>query len=126
MIRGALLLILYAALVTASNALVKLSAEAAWFWPFILPFAAGNVAGLGGVLIYSLMLKRMPLHIAFPLTRGFGVLGVQLAASLLLFHEALRPTEVAGAVMVTAGIILTGLAGGRAKPAAAECGERRP
>jgi O-acetylserine/cysteine efflux transporter len=126
MIRAALLLILYAVLVTASNALVKISAGAAWFWPFILPFAAGNVAGLGGVLIYSLMLKSMPLHIAFPLTRGFGVLGVQLAATLLLFNETLRPAEIAGAVLVTAGIILTSLAGGRAKPAAAARGGARP
>lgn len=101
MIRGAPLLILYGVLVTASNALVKISAGAEWFWPFLLPFAAGNIAGLGGVL------------------------GVQLAASLLLFHEALRPTEIAGAVLVTGGIILTGLAGERAKPAAAS-GEAQP
>jgi multidrug transporter EmrE-like cation transporter len=125
MIRGALLLILYAVLVTASNALVKVSAGAAWFWPFILPFAAGNIAGLGGVLVYSLMLKRMPLHIAFPLTRGFGVLGVQLGASVLLFREALRPTEIAGAVLVTAGIVLAGLAGGRERQASTRGEPRR-
>lgn len=109
--RSALLLILYAVCVTASNALVKLSSGADWFWPFLLPFAGGNIAGLCGVLVYTLLLRRMPLHAAFPLTRGMGVLGVQLGAAVLLFHEALRPTEIAGAVVVTAGIILAGLGG---------------
>lgn len=31
----------------------------------------------------ALLLRIMPLHAAFPLTRGVGVLGVQLAASVL-------------------------------------------
>jgi multidrug transporter EmrE-like cation transporter len=107
--RSALLLVLYAVCVTASNSLVKVSSDAAWFWPFILPFAAGNIAGLCGVLLYTLLLRRMPLHAAFPLTRGVGVLGVQLAASVLFFHERLRPTEIAAAVVVTAGIVLVGV-----------------
>jgi hypothetical protein len=38
MMRSALLLILYAACVTASNVLIKISAGAESFWPFILPF----------------------------------------------------------------------------------------
>lgn len=118
--RGALLLVLYAVFVTASNALIKVSSGADWFWPFILPFAGGNIAGLCGVLLYTLLLRRMPLHAAFPLTRGVGVLGVQLAASVLFFHETLRPTEIAAAVVVTAGIILVGLgsAGGPEPPGA--------
>jgi drug/metabolite transporter (DMT)-like permease len=36
------------------------------------------------------------------------VLGVQLAASLLFFHEVFKPTEAAGAAFVAAGIILVG------------------
>ena len=52
------------------------------------------------MLIYTLLLRSMPLHAAFPLTRGVGILGVQLAASVLVFHEMLRPTEIAGAVLV--------------------------
>lgn len=113
--RHALLLLLYAVCVTASNVLIKLSVGAGSFWPFLLPFAAGNIAGLGGVLIYTVLLRGMPLHVAFPVTRGVGILGVQLAASLLVFHEKLRPTEIAGAVLVTAGIILAGL--GTRRPA---------
>jgi multidrug transporter EmrE-like cation transporter len=84
MMRNALLLILYAACVTASNVAIKISAGAGSFWPFILPFGAGNIAGLGGALIYTLLLRSMPLHAAFPLTRGVGVLAVQLAASVLV------------------------------------------
>jgi drug/metabolite transporter (DMT)-like permease len=44
------------------------------------------------------------------------VLGVQLAASVLVFHEVFRPTEAVGAVLVAAGIIVVGRgAAGREK-----------
>ena len=67
----------------------------------------------------------MPLHAAFPLTRGIGVLGVQLAASMLVFHEQLRPTEIAGAAVVTAGMILVGL-GSRTGSTGAPTGASNP
>ena len=59
--------------------------------------------------MYTGLLRRMPLHMAFPLSRGVGVLGVQLIASLLVFHETFRPTEAAGAAVVARGIILIGM-----------------
>ena len=63
----------------------------------------------------------MPLHLAFPLSRGVGVLGVQLIASLAVFHEVFRPTEVLGAVVVVGGIILIGM-GARGRERAEEAG----
>jgi multidrug transporter EmrE-like cation transporter len=107
--RTVLFLACYGVFVTAANVLLKLSAEANGAWPFLAFQAGGNLAGLGGVLVYTWLMRRMPLHIAFPLTRGAGVLGVQLVASLLVFREIFKPTEAAGAVIVAAGIILVGL-----------------
>jgi multidrug transporter EmrE-like cation transporter len=113
-VRSALLVVVYALFVTAANVLMKLSAGAGAFWPFVLLLAAGNLLGLVGILTYTLLLRALPLHVAFPLTRGATVLGVQLAASVIVFHEVLRPTEIAGAALVAAGIVLAGLGARRA------------
>jgi multidrug transporter EmrE-like cation transporter len=111
--KNAGLLVSYLVFVTAANILLKLSAEARGTWPFITTFAAGNIVGFVGVLAYTGLLRTMPLHVAFPLSRGLVVLGVQLAASLLIFHESFRLTEAAGAVLVTAGILIVGISAGR-------------
>jgi len=107
--RTVLFLACYCIVVTAANALLKLSADANGVWLFIVFQAAGNLAGLAAVLLYTGLLRKMPLHVAFPLSRGVGVLGVQLAASLLFFGERFKPTEAAGAAVVAVGIILVGL-----------------
>ena len=119
--KNAAFLLCYLVFVTSSNVLLKLSADARETWPFVVMLAAGNLAGFGGVLVYTGLLRTLPLHVAFPLSRGLGVLGVQLAAALLVFHETFRPTEAAGAVLVAAGIILVG-AGARGASAGARSG----
>jgi multidrug transporter EmrE-like cation transporter len=107
--RNALFLLCYLVFVTSANVFLKLSADADGVWRFILMQAAGNLLGFVGILAYTGLLRTLPLHIAFPLSRGLVVLGVQLAASVLVFREVLRPTEAAGAALVTAGIIIVGL-----------------
>ncbi len=107
--RTVIFLACYCVFVTTANVLLKLSADAGGVWLFIAFQAGGNLAGLAGVLVYTGLLRGMPLHLAFPLSRGVGVLGVQIAASILVFHEAFKPTEAAGAAVVAAGIILVGM-----------------
>jgi uncharacterized membrane protein len=46
--------------------------------------------------------------VAFPLSRGLVVLGVQIVGALVVFHEALTLREAGGVLLVTAGIILVG------------------
>jgi multidrug transporter EmrE-like cation transporter len=106
--RNAVSLFCYLAIVTTANVLLKLSADAGGTGPTLLFFIAGNVAGFAGILVYTSLLRTMPLHVAFPLSRGLVVLGVQIVASLLVFHESIRPTEAAGAVLVAAGILVVG------------------
>jgi multidrug transporter EmrE-like cation transporter len=120
--RTALLLACYCLSVTAANVLLNLSAHAEAVWPFLAFQAGGNLAGLGGVLAYTWLMRRMPLHVAFPLTRGVGVLCVQLVGALLVFHESFTPREAAGAAIVAAGILLVGF-GAREKGRAARPGE---
>jgi len=116
--KNAVLLACYLVLVTSSNILLKLSVGARETTLFIGLLAAGNLAGFAGVLAYTGLLRAMPLHIAFPLSRGLVVLGVQLVAALIVFHETFRLTEAAAAVMVTAGIILVGISVRRPAPPA--------
>ncbi len=106
--KNAALLLSYLVFVTGANVFLKLSAEARETWLFLTMLAAGNLAGFVGVLAYTGLLRTLPLHVAFPLSRGIVVLGVQLVAALLVFHERFRLTEAAGAVLVTAGILLVG------------------
>ena len=112
--RNAALLAAYFVFVTASNVLLKLSADARETWMLAALFAAGNVAGFVGVLAYTGLLRTLPLHVAFPLSRGLVVLGVQLLASLLFFHERFTVREAGGVALVTAGIILVGASASRA------------
>ena len=105
--KNALFLAGYLVFVTAANVLLKQSAEAGAGWPFYAFLVAGNLAGFIGILAYTGLLRTLPLHIAFPLSRGFVVLGV-LAVSLVFFHERLRATEAAGVALVTAGVLLLG------------------
>jgi multidrug transporter EmrE-like cation transporter len=115
--RHALFLAGYFVVVTTANVFLKLSAGAAGVWPFLALQLAGNLAGLAGVLLYTGLLRQLPLHVAFPLSRGVAVLGVQLVASLLVFHESFKATEALGTAAVAAGIILlgTGVTRGKAR-----------
>jgi multidrug transporter EmrE-like cation transporter len=119
--KNAALLLCYLLFVTGSNILLKLSADARGTWAVVSMFAAGNLAGFVGVLAYTGLLRTLPLHVAFPLSRGLVVLGVQVGAALLFFRESFTLREAAAVVLVTAGIILVGAAAPRA-PAPAEGG----
>ena len=101
-------LLCYLLFVTAANVFLKLSADAHDTRIFLLMLAAGNLAGFVGVLAYTGLLRTLPLHVAFPLSRGLVVLGVQLLASVVFFRERFSPKETAAVVLVAAGIILVG------------------
>ena len=51
---------------------------------------------------WLLVLERTSLSAAFPLSAASYVLVI--AAGALVFHEALRPVELAGAALILAGI----------------------
>jgi len=75
-------------------------------WKHVLMWqAVGNLAGLITVITLTLLLKYMPLHIAFPLTTGLSVIGVSLIGSGLIFHEEVTPSHWLGTLLVTLGIV---------------------
>ncbi len=57
-----------------------------------------------GFLIWMTILKDVDLGRAFPMTATIYL--ATLAAAVLLFHEHLNPTRIAGVVVIVAGVLM--------------------
>ena len=89
-----------------SNASFRISALSAT-WRGILSWqVVGNLAGFVTVITLTLLLRNMPLSIAFPLTTGLAVLGVQVVAAIWLFHEPISQRQWLGTLAIVLGIWL--------------------
>jgi multidrug transporter EmrE-like cation transporter len=93
----------------AANASFRVSALSPDWRGFLFWQVIGNLAGLITVLTLTGLLRYAPLHVAFAVTTGLAVLGVQVGAAHLLFHEAITPIQWAGTVLIVVGILLVGL-----------------
>ncbi len=89
-----------------SNVGFKLSADSPNWRGFLAWQIIGNVAGLVTVLTLTALLRYVPLGLAFTVTTGLAVLGVQVASSAVFFHEPVSHTQWLGTLLVTAGIAL--------------------
>lgn len=87
----------------------KYSADSPSWRSFLAWQIIGNVAGLLTVLTLTALLRYIPLGVAFTVTTGLAVIGVQVAASSFLFHEPVSQPQWLGALLVTAGIALVAL-----------------
>jgi multidrug transporter EmrE-like cation transporter len=89
-----------------ASAAFRLSAWGAT-WRTILGWqVVGNVAGLVTVVTLTGLLRHMPLSIAFAVTTGLSVLGVQVVATSSLFHEPISPLQWTGSMFIMIGIFL--------------------
>jgi multidrug transporter EmrE-like cation transporter len=89
-----------------SNAAFRISARSAT-WSAVLTWQlVGNAAGLTGVIALTCMLRDVPLGIAFPLTTGMSVLGVQLVAATWLFREPINVVQWSGSLLIGVGLVL--------------------
>jgi multidrug transporter EmrE-like cation transporter len=91
-----------------ANASFKLSVTNATWRTFIFWQVVGNLAGFATVLTLTGLLVYIPLHIAFPVTTGLTIIGVQIVAAHLLFHETITPTRWLGTLFIVLGIMLIG------------------
>ncbi len=88
------------------NAGFKLSAQAP-NWKGLLGWqVVGNIAGLITVLALTGILKYLPLHVAQPMTQGLAIIGVQIIAARLFFHESITLVHWIGIFLIIGGIIL--------------------
>jgi len=91
-----------------SNASLKVSADSRTWRQFLAWQVVGNLTGLVTVLTLTALLRYLPLHVAFPLTTGLTVIGMQVVAAHWLFHESIGMTQWVGALLVVVGILLIG------------------
>jgi multidrug transporter EmrE-like cation transporter len=87
-----------------ANASFKVSAQSTSWRSFLLWQVAGNLAGFATVILLTWLLRYQPLSVAFPLTTGLGVIGVQIIASHWLFGEAISMERWIGAALIILGI----------------------
>lgn len=89
-----------------ANASFKVSAHSSTWRGFLVWQVIGNLAGFITVLTLTGLLRFIPLHVAYPLTTGLAVIGVQVGAAWLLFHETISATHWIGTLLIAAGIVL--------------------
>jgi multidrug transporter EmrE-like cation transporter len=87
-----------------ANASFKLSADSTNWHGFLSWQVIGNLAGLITVLSLTALLRFLPLSLAFPLTTGLMVIGVQIVASRWLFNEQISLERWVGSLLVVGGI----------------------
>ncbi len=91
-----------------ANSSFKLSAQSAGLYRFLFWQVIGNLAGFATVIILTLLLRSLPLSVAFPLTTGLGVVGVQVFASRMFFNEPISTAHWLGTFLIFLGILLLG------------------
>ncbi len=89
-----------------ANASFKLSAESPNLHGFLVWQVIGNLSGFITVITLTWLLRYIPLNVAFPVTTGLAVIGVQIIAGGFLFREDLSVGQWLGTVLVVAGIAL--------------------
>jgi undecaprenyl phosphate-alpha-L-ara4N flippase subunit ArnE len=89
-----------------SNAAFRVSAMSDTMRGLITWQVVGNLAGFITVITLTWMLKYMPLSIAFPLTTGLTVLGVQMVAASWIFREPVSERQWLGTLAIVVGIWL--------------------
>ncbi len=93
------------ACVVTSNIGAKLSAASAGWRGFLAWQVVGNLAGFLGVLAFTLLLKFIPLHLAYGVGAGLGFVLVQVIAARLFFHEHITLIQWVGVALVALGIL---------------------
>jgi len=89
-----------------SNAAFRVSAMSDNLRGLITWQVVGNLAGFVTVITLTWMLKYMPLSIAFPLTTGLTVIGVQMVAASWIFKEPVSERQWLGTLAIVLGIWL--------------------
>ena len=91
-----------------ANVSFKYSAASLNWRDFLTWQVVGNIAGFITVITLTALLRYIPLHVAFPITTGLTVLGVQILAARLFFQEPISPAQWLGTLLVVTGILMIG------------------
>ncbi len=101
--------LLYVACVVTSNVGFKLSAGSQNWKGFLAWQIMANLAGFVGVISFTLLLKFIPLYLAYGIFMGLGFVAVQVVAARLIFKEPIRSIQWIGVTLIMLGIFLIAL-----------------
>jgi multidrug transporter EmrE-like cation transporter len=104
-----LLTIVNVAFALLSNMGFKWSALSADWRGFLTWQVVGNLAGFGSVIAFTLLLRLIPLHVAFGITTGLGFIAVQVVGANRVFHEPITVWGWVGSALILLGIVLISL-----------------
>lgn len=90
----------------SSNVCFKKSALSKSPGKFVLWQIPANLMGFACVLTFTVLLRHLSMSVAFPLTQGLGVLGIQFVAARPFFKERIPPLHWVGTGLIVSGIIL--------------------
>lgn len=91
---------------TGAHISLKRSAARRGVRLFLLWQVIGNLAGFGGVLAYTALMRGgMSLHVAYPLTEGLTAIGVQIVGGMIVFRERISPVTWVGTGLILSGIV---------------------
>jgi multidrug transporter EmrE-like cation transporter len=91
---------------TGAHICLKLSAAGRGVKLFLFWQVIGNLSGFVGVLAYTLLLRKMSLHAAYPLTEGLTAIGVQFVGSMVVMKERITAMAWVGTGLILCGIVL--------------------
>ncbi len=89
-----------------ANAAFRVSARSETWRGVVTWQVAGNLAGFVTVVTLTGLLRYVPLGIAFPVTTGLSILGVQIVAAQWIFNEPVNAMQWTGALLIVFGIFL--------------------
>jgi len=107
-VASAVLILCYTVFSIIANSSLKISATSEAWRGFLLWQIVGNLAGFITVLALTGLLRFAPLHVAYPVTAGLAVIGVQVVAARWFFGESISTTQWLGTLLVVVGIVLIG------------------
>ena len=91
-----------------ANASLKASAVAPSWQGFLSWQVVGNLSGFITVLTLTGLLRYVPLGVAYPVTTGLAIIGVEVFAAQMLFHEPISTQQWIGTLLIVGGIALVG------------------
>jgi len=77
----------------------------------VLWFLGAGVAGTVSMVLYTWLLRHLPLHVGYAALFGLGFVVVQVVAAKLILKEAVSPLQWIGGAVMVAGIFMIAFGG---------------
>jgi len=92
--------------IVVSNVAFKWSAASHGLRGFLWWQMVGNVAGFLSVVTFTLLLRLIPLYLAYAFTAGLGFVSVQVIGARFIFGEAITTSQWLGIALIAGGVVM--------------------